>query len=142
MVLVATDRSHRALMEKMVYTYFLASYRSCNSVTISAEIVFRSAFCNFCLYQYLFVTLVVPHPSFQGGSLALIATVPFFFLFETSTKGGCLCGICCPGSTRRLNRDIGFCSCFWRSPGSNLRPLVYKASELFTAYSYFRNIMK
>ena len=43
LVLVATDRSHRALMEKMVYTYFLDS----NTVTIFAEIVFRSAFCNF-----------------------------------------------------------------------------------------------
>ena len=40
---------------------------------------------------------------------------------------------CCPGSTRRLNREIVFCSCFRRSPGSNLRPLVYKASGLTTA---------
>ena len=33
------------------------------------------------------------------------------------------------GSTGRLV----FCSCFRRSPGSNLRPLVYKASDLSTA---------
>ena len=29
--------------------------------------------------------------------------------------------------------DHDFCCCFWRSPGSNLRPLVYKASDLSTA---------
>ena len=39
--------------------------------------------------------------------------------------------VCCSGSTRRLNRE--FNCCFWRSLGSNLRPLVYKASNLTTA---------
>ena len=41
--------------------------------------------------------------------------------------------VCCTGSTRRLNREVDFCCCVWRSPGSNLRPLVYKASDLTTA---------
>ena len=40
---------------------------------------------------------------------------------------------CCPESTQKLNREVDFCCCFWRSPGSNLRPLVYKASDLTTA---------
>ena len=40
--------------------------------------------------------------------------------------------VCYHGSTRRLNREVGFC-CFWRSPGLNLRPLVYKTSDLTTA---------
>ena len=42
-------------------------------------------------------------------------------------------GFCCPGSTRRFNREIGFVLVFRRSPGSNLRPLVYKVSDLSTA---------
>ena len=33
----------------------------------------------------------------------------------------------------REHPKIVFCSCFRRSPGSNLRPLVYKASDLSTA---------
>ena len=45
--------------------------------------------------------------------------------------------VCCPGSTRRLNREVDFCCCFWRSPGSNLRPLVYKESVLTRAPRIF-----
>ena len=37
----------------------------------------------------------------------------FFFLGKTSTIVGCFCGFCCLGSTRRLNREVGFCCCFW-----------------------------
>ena len=54
----------------------------------------------------------------------------FFGLGETSTMR-LICSFCCSRSTRRLNRVGGcFCCCFLRSPGSNLRPLVYKASDL------------
>ena len=40
--------------------------------------------------------------------------------------------VCCSGSTRRLNRGMTFVVIL-RSPGSNLRPLVYKSSGLTTA---------
>ena len=44
-------------------------------------------------------------------------------------------------STRRLNREVDFCCCVWRSPGSNLRPLVYKASDLTTAQRRLRFLL-
>ena len=46
---------------------------------------------------------------------------------EGSTRRLVFVGLLSRESTRRLNREVGFCCCFWRSPGSNLRPLVYKA---------------
>ena len=48
--------------------------------------------------------------------------------------------VCCTGSARRLNREVDFCCCVWRSPGSNLRPLVYKASDLTTAPRRLRSL--
>ena len=41
--------------------------------------------------------------------------------------------VCCSRSTRRLNRENDFVVVFWRSPVSNLRPLVYKTCDLTTA---------
>ena len=57
----------------------------------------------------------------------------FFFPGRDQYYSRLFLWVCCFGSTRRLNREVDFCCCFWRSPGSNLRPLIYKASDLTTA---------
>ena len=57
----------------------------------------------------------------------------FFFPGRDQYYSRLFLWVCCSGSTRRLNREVDFCCCFWRSPGSNLRPLVYKARDLTTA---------
>ena len=49
-------------------------------------------------------------------------------------------GFVVPGAPEG-STEIGFCSCFWRSPGSNLRPLVYKASDLATDLYSFSSLM-
>ena len=38
-----------------------------------------------------------------------------------------------PGAPEGSTGRLVFVDVFWRSPGSNLRPLVYKASDLTTA---------
>ena len=53
----------------------------------------------------------------------------FFFLGETSTIVGCFCGFVVPGAPEGSTGEVDFCCCFWRSPGLNLRPLVYKAID-------------
>ena len=59
-----------------------------------------------------------------------IAHMPmFFFPGRDQYYSRLFLWVCCSGTTRRLNREVDF----WRSPGSNLRPLVYKASDLTTA---------
>ena len=70
---------------------------------------------------------------FKRGTTSLTLISPAsFFPVRPGPREVVLC-VCCSGSTRRLNRDVAFCCCFWRSPGSNLRPLVYKVRELTTA---------
>ena len=54
----------------------------------------------------------------------------FFFLGETSTIGGCFFFV---GLLFREHPKAQPEGGFRRSPGSNLRPLVYKASDLTTA---------
>ena len=61
-----------------------------------------------------------------------VSPVNFFFPGQDQYYSRLFLWVCCSGSTRRLNREVDFC-CFWRSPGSNLQPLVYKASDLTTA---------
>ena len=56
-----------------------------------------------------------------------------FFLGDTSTIEGCLFEVVFVGLLFREHPKAQPGGGFWRSPGSNLRPLVYKASDLTTA---------
>ena len=60
----------------------------------------------------------------------------FFFLGETSTIGGCFFVGLLFREHPKAQPEGGF----RRSPGSNLRPLVYKASELTTAPRRLRTL--
>ena len=59
-------------------------------------------------YKYLIVSLVFSHLGFWSGNLFLIAPFPDLCL---------LVPFYCPGSTRRLNWEVGFLLLFLEKPG-------------------------
>ena len=69
------------------------------------------------------------HFATYNTSKNLFIPYRFFFSWAGPVLMKLFLWFCCLGSTRRLNLEVDFCRCFWRSPGSNLRPLVYKASD-------------
>ena len=60
---------------------------------------------------------------------------------ETSTIGGCFCVFVVPGAPESSTGRLLFVVVFWRSPGSNLRPLVYKASDLTLHHGAFSSLI-
>ena len=60
----------------------------------------------------------------------LFVVVVFFLVGGGGGSGG---GGVVQGAPEGSTGRLIFCSCFWRSPGLNLRSLVNKASDLSTA---------